>query len=216
MVERCEKMKKGIVVDLDGTLLQTNTFKDYIIFVIKEGVHHFKLHIAILLFFWVLCRKLRLITHETMKYQVLRVSLSFMTESRLRSFVSQIETKQNMKVVKLCQRFQQEGYYMLLSTAAPENYVQFLYSDFLFDYYCASPLPTKKGTQWRENVREQKKNNTLEILHKENVSLEIMITDHYDDLPLLEEQKKRNILVSPSTKTIEKLSQLKINYDIIK
>lgn len=208
-------MRKGVVVDLDGTLLQTNTFKDYIVFVIKEGVHHFKLHIAIFLFFWVLCRKLRLITHETMKYQVLRASQSFMTESRLRSFVSQIETKQNMKVVKLCQQFHREGYYMLLSTAAPENYVQVLYSDFSFDYYCASLLPQNE-TQWRENVRDQKKNNTLKILHEENVSLEIMITDHHDDLPLLKVSKRKNILVSPTVKTIKKLSRFKINYEIIK
>ena len=34
--------KKAVVVDLDGTLVQTNTFKDYIIFVAKEAVLNVK------------------------------------------------------------------------------------------------------------------------------------------------------------------------------
>ncbi len=208
-------MRKGVVVDLDGTLLQTNTFKDYILFVGNETLRQCQFHIAILLLGWVLCRKFRLISHETMKYRILRTTQSFMIESRLQNFVFKIRKKQNTEVVRLCQKFKQSGYYILLSTAAPESYVRLLFSDFRFDAYCASPLP-QRGRLWKENVREQKRNNTLALLQRENVLLEVMITDHYDDLPLLRERKKRNILVAPTAKTIEKLSQLNINYEIIK
>lgn len=206
--------KKAVVVDLDGTLVQTNTFKDYIIFVAKEAVLNVKPHVAIILLGWVLCRKFRLISHKTMKYWILRNTQSFMTESRLRNFISQIENKRNVAVVELCRDFRQAGYFMLLSTAAPESYVRLLYLDFQFDDYCASPLPQRRVV-WKENVREQKRNNTLNLLREKNIILDVMITDHYDDLPLLKEKKKRNILVSPTVKTINKLSQLDINYEIL-
>lgn len=207
--------RKAVVIDLDWTLLQTNTFKDYIVFVAKKALCDVRPHITMILLGWVLCRKCRLISHQTMKYWILRVTQSFMTESYLRNFVSQIKNKKNGKVVELCQNFRQAGYFMLLSTAAPENYVRLLCLDFLFDDYCASPLP-QQGTLWKENVCEQKRNNTLSLLQKKNVMLDVMITDHYDDLPLLKEKKRRNILVSPTVKTIDKLSQLNIKYEILK
>lgn len=213
MGERCEKkMKRGVVVDLDGTLLRVNTFKEYIVFSLKEAVKSWQMDIVAALCLWVLLRKCRLIRHEKMKFHILLATLHFMDVSRLQAFVKEwLLPNLNQQVYELCQQYKKDGYYVCLSTAAPKNYVIYLVKHLSFvDSYIATPMPDDCRIEWKENIRELKCRNTIEWLKSQSVSLHTMITDHYDDLPLLLHPKEQNILVNPSTKTLNfiKLEQV--------
>ena len=80
-------MRKGLVVDLDGSLMNTNTFQKYIVFIIKEAALVCRFDIVITLFYWATLRKCRCITHEKMKYHILVKTCFFMNSQRLELFV---------------------------------------------------------------------------------------------------------------------------------
>jgi len=208
-------MRKGIVIDLDGSLIKTNTFQKYIVFVTKKVIRVFRFDIAIALFYWVALRKCRCITHEKMKYHVLRRTLFFMNSSRLEKFVDWLMSDINICVKNVLEVKRAQGYYICLSTAAPESYVRIISDRLGFEGFCASSIPVNRGEVWYENVREMKKNNTLNFLKERDIKMSILITDHYDDLPLLYERKEYNYLVNPSLKTLKSCRAAGIKFELL-
>lgn len=210
------KMKKGVIVDLDGTLLSINTFHKYIIFSFMEAVKSNDLFTALKLIFFVFFRKLRIIKHDTMKLCILNSTDSYMNECRIKSFVSALLEKINNKVLELIKKYKKRNYLICLSTAAPEIYVNELIKEFpqIFDFICSTPAPSRE-VLWRENVKQVKYNNTISLLNSRNVELNVLITDHFDDIPLLSVEKDLNILVNPSKQTCRKLNEQNIKYSIL-
>ena len=90
--------QKALVVDLDGTLMDTNTFKDYIIYVCMLALKKVRLDLVFLLCFLVFLRKTRLVSHELMKRLILLASKSLMNEKYLSDFVDTLWPKINVKV----------------------------------------------------------------------------------------------------------------------
>lgn len=72
---RC--LTPAVVIDLDGTLVATNTFRNYILFASKLSLRQGRIDIAIGCTAPVVCRKLRLITHSCMKRLILRQAFSY-------------------------------------------------------------------------------------------------------------------------------------------
>lgn len=208
-------MRKAVVVDLDGTLVRINTFKVYIEYVCKVALKNGRIDICAQLIWNVLLRKFRWIAHEVMKYHILRATDRLMTRKRLESLVDRLLLSINSDVVNLCYKYREEGYFILLSTAAPENYASILSKRLFLDGVCATAIPNKR-MKWKENVRNVKCKNTINYLKDKDLSLDILITDHYDDIPLLNIHKERNILMKPNKKTIERINNNGIPYDILK
>lgn len=208
-------MRKAVVVDLDGTLISINTFKVYIEYACKVAFRNGRLDICVLLIWNVLLRKSRLISHEVMKYHILRATNGLMTRKRLEILVDRLLLSISQDVINLCYRYREKGYFILLSTAAPESYATLISEKLSLDGVCATAIP-KRRTGWKENVRNIKCENTISYLKNRDLSLDILITDHYDDLPLLDIHKERNILVRPSKKTIEFINKNVIPHDILK
>lgn len=207
-------MKKTVVVDLDGTLFSTNTFEHYILFVIKESLKQFDVWTVIYVTILVVLRKLRLIsTHERMKYIILKQSARYANQERMRKLVGTLVKFENECVVKKMQELKEKGYVLLLSTAAPKPYAEIISSDYGFDYFCATEIP--EGKEWRENVNKQKKKNTIELINSFDGKLSVLITDHYDDIPLLCEPKECNYLVNPSEKTKDYLEENCVSYTFL-
>ena len=207
---------KAVVVDLDGTLLTINTFKSYILYVVKQACYKYRLDIIIALAFWVVLRKLRLVTHERMKYKILKHSEFFMNQKRLQNFVDIILPFLNRKIYDCALSYRRQGCYLCLSTAAPLSYASLIVQQLHFDGICASLMPSQVDSKcWRENVREIKCKNTLEYLSIRSLKLYVLMTDHYDDIPLLEIQKFKNIIVAPTERTITKLKERDIEFQII-
>ena len=207
-------MKKTVVIDLDGTLFSTNTFEHYILFVIKEALKRFDVWTAFYVACLVALRKIRLIsTHERMKYKILKRSACYSTQIRMRSLVDSLKKFENVDVLKMMQKYKEQGYVLLLSTAAPQPYAGIISSDYGFDYFCATEMPERIG--WRENVNQQKKKNTIELLDSFGGQLSVLITDHYDDIPLLCVPKECNYLVSPTEKSRTILDDNKVSYTLL-
>lgn len=210
-------MQKAIVIDLDGTLLAINTFKSYIRFVGKLACQKGRMDITFILIFWVGVRKCRWITHERMKYHVLKYSEHFMNKNRLNRFVDSIMTFLNKKVYENVLAYRGQNYWLCLSTAAPISYALLIAQRLSLDSVCATQLTSLTDSRiWRENVKETKCKNTLQHLELHNLQLAIFITDHYDDIPLLRVTKEKNILVNPSVKTLNIVNQHDIVYTILK
>lgn len=207
-------MRKTVVVDLDGTLFSTNTFEHYILFVTKEALKQRDLWTVFYVAIQVALRKLRLIsTHERMKYKILKQSARYANQERMRKLVGTLVKFENECVVKKMQEFKEKGYVLLLSTAAPKPYAEIISSDYGFDYFCATEIP--EGKEWRENVNKQKKKNTIELINSFDGKLSVLITDHYDDIPLLCEPKECNYLVNPTEKTKIFLDKSKVIYSLL-
>jgi phosphoserine phosphatase len=208
-------MKKGVVVDLDGTLLSTNTFQEYIVFSFKTIIKSGRCFTAFILLSLVICRKLRLIRHDTMKFHILNLINPYITQYQIKAFISTLLGKINKSVLTVLTEYKKNNYVICLSTAAPDIYVNELVKELfcLFDIICATPTPSK-NVPWRENTRQIKCDSTLALLNSKNTKLSVLITDHFDDIPLLSIGKDLNILVKPSEQTIKKLNKYNVKYSI--
>lgn len=207
--------RRAVVVDLDGTLLSTNTFKDYVLFVAKESVTALRIDVTLGVIFFVALRWMRVVSHSTMKYYLLRMTARFMGADRLSRLADMLLLKANPGVTTLCEDYRKQGCYMLLATAAPEIYSRIISSRMGFDGYCVTPMPQPESAEWKENVREQKLAAVLRHLESEDASIAVVITDHHDDIPLMSSNPGKNILVNPSSKTISIVRRNGIQIEIL-
>lgn len=202
-------MRKALAIDLDGTLLATNTFRDYLSYCLNASFHHFKLGNVFSIIGWVVLRKLRIISHSKMKYQLLRRTASFMAQNgRLDQFVEQELTCVNPAVRQLMEPYRNRGHLLILCTAAPGLYAHPIAENMGIDLCCATLLPSEVVIgEWRENVGTNKLEALQRLLQMYKAELEVVITDHHDDLPLLKYNAEgRNIVVGASSQTRQILS----------
>ena len=207
-------MRKAIVIDLDGTLLNTNTFICYIIFICKIALlkgDFFSVCRVVLLIF---LRKIRIISsHENFKKKILTCLNKYSNERNMKDFSVTMYKYENQRVISLLNKYRELGYATLLSSAAPETYVEVIASHYLFDFKCATPKVI--DSNWRENVGEFKKYNTLSLLKRNSLVMSVLVTDHYDDLPLLQINKDNNFIVNPTDKTRRKIEEKHVNCKFI-
>lgn len=206
-------MKKSLIIDLDGTLLNTNTFKEYIKYIFNNTLKKRKFLISVQIVVYVILRKLRIISHECMKKHILKYTSPFMSSEKLKKFTQTLYRKENLKVVELLLKYKAQNYLCILSTAAPESYAKIIANHYGFDNCIATPNYIINS--WKENVKENKKENTINFLKRNNASLNIFITDHHDDLPLLKIPKEINIMVNPNTQTQRILKENHITFTSI-
>ena len=140
-----------------------------------------------------------------------------MDKRRLNRFVDSIMPFLNKKVYENALAYRRQDYWLCLSTAAPASYASLIAQRLSLDSVCATPMPSQAGLKtWKENVKEVKCKNTLQHLSLHDLQLKVLMTDHYDDIPLLRVPKEGNILVHPSSKTLDIANQHHIAYTIIK
>lgn len=202
-------MRKALAIDLDGTLLSTNSFQDYLSYCGHAAVHTFRFDIALCIVFWVSLRKLRFIRHSTMKRHLLNRTATFMQhKERLDLFVERELISINHHAQQLMEQYRNRGYLFILSTAAPGVYAHPIAENLHIDLCCATLLPSEVVIgQWHENVGEQKVEALRRMLQVHKAELEVVITDHYDDLPLLNYNEGNNFVVAPSSKTKQMLEK---------
>lgn len=160
-------MKQGAtVVDLDGTLVKGNTLKMYL----RAGadISNFPL-----LCFFYLARKLRLINHEGMKYEALKVVGR--KPELLEKFKRMVEKSFNSDVLSFLQERRDAGDRILLATAAADFYIPAIWDG----EFLASPWggPDLRG--------EIKKTAVEAWLMENNLKINYFLTDHPDDMPLV-------------------------------
>ena len=71
-------MRKALAIDLDGTLLSTNTFRDYLSYCGSAALHNFQFDICFSILWWVVLRKLRFVSHSRMKQALLDGDMDYL------------------------------------------------------------------------------------------------------------------------------------------
>lgn len=207
-------MRKAIVVDLDGTLLRTNTFIHYIKFVFEEALVQGNVFKAGWIGLLVFLRKIRIISsHEKLKKDILISSRRYVSSYMMEEFATILYEYENKRVVSLMEKYRNKGFFTILSTAAPSVYAEIIGNHYHFDFVCSTAIPTDEN--WRENVNEQKKKNTFALLEQNSLEMAVLVTDHYDDLPLLSVVKEVNYVVNPSYKTLKLLKENGIKFEAV-
>lgn len=194
MVGRLQMNGKAAVIDLDGTWCRRNTFTLFVARMMRQALRHPAELLRITGI--VSLRKMRLMSHAEAKRRLVKIASRMMTAGDLDAFASRITEFANPGVEAFADAFRRRGGTLILATAAPEIYVQPLARMAGFDYVMASSAKTTAEMRGERKLRA-----VVSLLDHTGLSLEAVLTDHYDDLPLLIACKGRRILVSPSQMT---------------
>lgn len=193
------------VVDLDGTILPGNSFSMFTLHLFKKVA---RLRLPLLRI--VAARKLRLITHAEAKRRIM-IYASELPGSVIKDFVKKLTSKIDRELLALCNGCS----VTVLTTAAPDIYALPLADALGFKYCFASYLysleqatmPTdglNKSTSYLLLLHENKGEAKIASLLSTGFKLgnnSIVITDHFDDLPLLRANRDgRNLLVEKKEK----------------
>lgn len=203
-------MRKALAIDLDGTLLSTNTFRDYLSYCGSAALHNFQFGICFSILWWVTLRKLRFVSHSRMKQALLDRTAAFMTQkSRLDHFVEKEMTYLNVQVQQIMEPYRNRGHLLVLATAAPAFYAHPIAEFLNLDLCCGTLLPSEVVIgQWQENVGQQKVDALKRLLQVHKAELDVVITDHSDDLPLLNfNTTGRNIVVGANPRALASIQK---------
>lgn len=207
--------KQLLLIDLDGTLYNGNTFHVWIRFMLQ---HSFSLKNPL---FRVLCfcricyysilRKTHRISHSRFKFLIQHSwNLYFAyNEAFISAFIAKLKCNIREDLIERIQKSSERGDAILLTTAAPEEYVKPLVESIngIEDF-----LSTPKSTAniWFDNIRDEKCSQTVSFIEDRGLTngTKILYTDHIDDEPLLKISNKA-FLFEPLNKSI---SELKVCY----
>ncbi|MCM1518076.1 MAG: haloacid dehalogenase-like hydrolase [Pseudoflavonifractor sp.] len=203
----------AVIIDLDGTLATVNTFKEYIIFAGRKAMADMRLMTAARIAARVVMRKLRLTSHSSMKWHILSATEPIMSAKRLSEFTRRLESHINPAVMSEIARLKDDGYRVILATAAPESYAERIARLVEADYCLSTPPSSAAG--WKECVAEEKKARVIILLNTHGLTAAGIITDHSDDLPLMRIVPGRILLVSPEKETLDAVSAEGLDYKIL-
>lgn len=183
-------MKALMAVDLDGTYLKCNSLRVYLKAGLKYTVAHLRLIAAAKVATLMALRALKIISHSTMKWGCCK---AIGRDKALIAQVGQILKRHtDPRVQTLIDDWNSQGKITLLATAAPSFYISEIWSgDFVAtdmdkpeEYECRGKEKLKRVIGWAA---------------EHECKLQRVVTDHTDDLPLIEANRNgENIMVSPT------------------
>lgn len=212
MVYRFEEMTPTVVIDLDGTLLDCNTFRLYITAMLGLTARRGHLIDMMTIIVFVALRGVRIISHAEMKRSILRTTARHATDEWLRDFSSKLFTHSNKRVLDVINYYKEKSYGVIIATAAPANYATWI-ADRVHIGVCLATSMDVDG-EWSEFSGERKLEGVMQYLNKSGGELATVVTDHYDDLPLMKYNLGRNIIISPSKKTVKVLEWANVRHEI--
>lgn len=215
MVNGCKTLTPVVVVDLDGTLVDVNTFTRYILFAAKRLMWRFKPIAVAKIVAAAVSRKMRRIPHSEMKRRILCLTQPYMTDDDIRELTKKLLHRINPSVLNELEGYRSRGYLILLATAAPQLYAGSIATAMHFDGCVATQDFFSDDESWHENVGEAKLASVCDYLSSCGGQVSVVMTDHHDDLPLLRYNTGKNLLVNPSPKTLTTLSCQGIAFDLI-
>lgn len=196
-------MNSGIIIiDLDGTLIEGNSFTMFV----KYCVRAFP-RLAPAILTTVMLRKMRLISHFKAKHLIMRTVSPHLTVQKLHPFLETLFQRIRPYFSKLLSRACCDTY---LATAAPTEYAVPLGKMAGFGLVCATDCGSGKECRGEEKVHQLE---TAGVVFSRDTHV---YTDHRDDLPLMEANRRGvNHLVNPDAATILATKMCGIACDII-
>lgn len=203
--------KKVLVVDLDGTLYNINTFHYFIKYLLRFSLVNLNIKLFFKLLQAMFLRVLGVISHSKMKFLILN-AIKHNLKLDYKAFVSNIAKYKNEIKQLEASNFDIK----ILATAAPSCYATIIAENEGFNTCLATNFPETSYRKDFENVREVKKQNVLSYLNSIGKNqVDTIITDHFDDLPLIK-VSKHVILINPNKETQNILQQNQIFFNIAK
>ncbi len=199
-------LRKATVVDLDGTYVFRNTLKMFLRIGFTDLLRRGCIGRAIAVAALVAARKARFIKHETMKYK--SIGLIGVTPKIKSAMQLAVESSIDSNVKSILEERKSQGDLILMASAAPGFYIRWFWNGHLV----ASP---DCGPDCKS---EAKLDAVKTWLHANGAAIGMVITDHYDDLPLARyasQNEAEIIIVSPNEKTVKTLKQAGLKYRLI-
>ena len=192
-------MKEIVVVDLDGCFCSVNTFRFWLLFSLLFLFFSLR---WISLLKYIQCIFLRAFggsDRVLMKKCALKITEQ-LPQYAIGWFSGFLQLFVNRDVLSEMRKYKDMD--IVLCTAAPVIYVDVFAGKYNFAKVIATPSVFDAG--WEENIGTVKLEN-LKIYFGEDVVLSCVITDHHDDLPMLQRANRR-VLVRPTAATLEKVA----------
>lgn len=191
------KNGETLIIDLDGTLVDCNTFTEFVRYLFMT-VPKIRGRIA----YVVALRKLRLISHHEAKRRIVTLASKALEKRDIDYFVNKMITRVRPSLFRSLEVSER----VILATAAPEIYAIPL----------ASALGIREITATSNDGPENRGTTKLRNVERLGVKFDedtVVITDHHDDLPLLRRNERgRNILINPDSATQMHLKLAGINF----
>lgn len=196
-----------IVVDLDGTLLSRNSFGVFAGFLWRTALKKHRFATATQFALWAAARKLRLISHRRLKWQLMKLADASMETSDYEALAKELLKYTNSRVANYL-----KGKEWLLATAASHEYVEHIAANLDCTAFIATRRP-ESGlfSDYIENKGEKKLEAVSKFLNGSGI--DIAISDHTDDLPLLRAARQR-ILVKPNGATLHNPQIISLRTDV--
>lgn len=203
--------RKYIVVDLDETFIKGNTFHLWLRFLVSKFLIK-RLGFTIKILFYVFLRFIRVIKHEKLKREILKLTILKKNEINLDEFVQKVETLANKDIInKLKNKALNQIW--VLATAAPSIYSEVIANRYNFDFCIATRMNI--DSEWKENIREEKFRNVKKLMDSLHInSIDELYTDHSDDIPLMKVARE-TYLVNPSRETLENVDKAGVKYNVL-
>lgn len=198
MVNRQQNASKITVIDLDETYLLCNSLKLYLRNALNYAAGHLRLDRVTKILTLFALRKLKLISHETMKYRAIKAAGE--SPEMLKTFKCLAKRQINPKVAKFIEERRRNGDEILLATAAAQCYVPLIWDG----NYVASPMggPDCRGDRKRDTV--------IQWTTAHNSTIRYFLTDHMEDLPLARYAAASGanvLLVNPNRESLQAFEQ---------
>ncbi|MGG4548001.1 hypothetical protein ABER02_09415 [Rossellomorea marisflavi] len=202
---------KYSVVDLDETFISKNTFKLWLIFLMKSLLRSGSVKYSIKLFVILIKRLFKKISHMDMKRETLKITNENVVNLNVDKFVFGLDKYVNKNI--LDKMLNDQNTYWILATAAPEIYSKKIAFTYGFNHCISTSMVIDE--QWNENIREIKLKNVLNYLKSKDTNcISAVFTDHHDDLPLMRISEKV-YLVNPKEASKLKVDEQIKNYTTI-
>lgn len=188
---------KTLIIDLDGTLIDCNSFTEFVKYLFLQ------LPEARLIIMWIiLLRKMRFISHSEAKRRIVALTRKYFHKLDLNSFIHKLSVHIRPSILQHIK----SGVRVILATAAPEIYAVPFGESIGISEVFATP---DTGAENRGSIKVQNLEKAGVRFSEETT----IFTDHYDDLPLLKRNSAgQNILIGPSSTTLMHLKMAGIPF----
>lgn len=198
---------KLYVFDLDGTILNCNSFHVLIFYLILYALRTLNISLFITIILSCLLRVLKQIDHLEFKCKI-SMGYIHLDRSLQSKFIDKLLTRVRPEMLEQIERVKAMAEaQLILSTAAPDFYATGLGERLGFEVVLSTRI-TADSTKCIDNKGMNKIVSISDCsgISCDDVVVEELFTDHLDDYPLMKCSRKV-VLVSPGEKTLDYLKQ---------
>lgn len=207
--------RKIAIFDLDGTYLKGSSFNKFVKFLIIKLVYLFgeyraAMKVANIFMSQFISHK----SHRDAKCEIMQIADRYFSKLYYVLFTSEMSRYINSKVNKRLLELKLQGYYTILLSASPEQYVKYIGQYNGFKYSAGTPM-TVSVDDYIE-LRGERKAELIRTLLSPQDKVEYIFTDHQDDFEIISLCRgAKAVLVNPSKTLVEMCVADGVDYEIL-